>query len=287
MEERDRYSIGETAVITGISTKTLRYYDSLKLVIPEIRDPQNNYRQYSKNQVITLLAVQRLRMMGCGQKMLRAVLRENSLEVLCDQIELRIEELEQEIAQRRTIIDNNREFLKHLKASLQIQTQSVGADNGLLKNMRIEEIPKIYLFSEQRLIPHYNVCDTSVNFRVELYSKCRAKGLTMLGPEITTYYTNLLGQFIMHDCTIRIGIQVENDSACKAIQEFGGFLAATAMHIGSYDTMINTHLALLRWIDQNGYEVNGDVSEEFLVSPIDILDQKNQVIRVIMPVQKR
>ena len=286
MEERDRYSIGETSIITGISTKTLRYYDSLKLVIPEIRDPQNNYRHYSKDQVITLLAIQRLRMMGCGQKMLWAVIRENSLEVLCNQIELRIKELEQEIAERATIIDNNTEFLNHLKASLQIQAQNSGDDNGLLKNMHIEEIPKVYLFCEQRVIPHYNVCDTSVNFRIDLYSKCRAKGLTLLGPEITTYYTNLLGQFVMCDCKIQIGIEVENDPKCKELQEFGGFLAATAMHLGSYNTMVNTHMALLQWINQNGYEVNGEVSEEFLVSPIDILDQKNQVIRVIMPIRK-
>ena len=285
MEERERYSIGETSIITGISSKTLRYYDSLKLIIPEIRDPQNNYRYYSKNQVISLLAVQRLRMMGCSQKMLRTVIQENSLQALCDQIELRIQEIEQEIAARTAIIDENQEFLKRLKESLKIQAENV--DHGqLLNNMRIEEIPKSYLFCEQRVMPHYNVCDTSVNFRIELYAKCRASKLTMLGPEITTYYTNLLGQFVMHDCKIQIGICVENDPDCPQIQEFGGFLAATAIHMGSYDTMVNTHMMLLRWINQNGYEVSGNVSEEFLVSPIDILEQKNQIIKVIMPVRK-
>ena len=71
-----------------------------------------------------------------------------------------------------------------------------------------------------------------------------------------------------------------------AYTALGGFLAATAVHTGSYDTMVNTHMMLLRWINQNGYEVNGNVSEEFLVSPIDILEQKNQIIKVIMPVRK-
>lgn len=286
MEERERYSIGETAIITGISSKTLRYYDSLKLVIPEIRDPQNNYRYYSKNQVIILLAVQRLRTMGCGHQMLRTVLQENSLEALCNQIELRMRELEEEIAARTAIIDENQEFLNRLKELLKIKAQNSGEDNDLLNNIRIEEIPKSYLFCEQRVMPHYNVCDTSVNFRIELYAKCKASGATILGPEITTYYTNLLGQFVMHDCKIQIGIQVENCPKCPQVQEFGGFLAATAVHTGSYDTMVNTHMMLLRWINQNGYEVNGNVSEEFLVSPIDILEQKNQIIKVIMPVRK-
>lgn len=286
MEERARYSIGETSIITGISSKTLRYYDSLKLVIPEIRDPQNNYRYYSKNQVIQLLAVQRLRTMGCGHQMLRTVIQENSLEALCNQIELQIQKLEDEIAARTAIINENAEFLSRLKASMKIQAQKTADHSGLLHNIRVEEISKSYIFCEQRVMPHYNVCDTSVNFRLELYSKCKASGLTPVGPEITTYYTNLLGQFVMHDCKIQIGIVVKNDPACKQIQEFGGFTAATAIHMGSYDTMVNTHMMMLRWINQNGYEVNGNVSEEFMMSPIDIMEQKNQIIKVIMPVHR-
>ena len=89
----------------------------------------------------------------------------------------------------------------------------------------------------------------------------------------------------MHDCKIQIGIAVKNSSSCDQIQEFGGFTAATAIHIGSYETMVNTHMMMLRWINQNGYEVNGYVSEEFMMSPIDILEQKNQIIKVIMPVR--
>ena len=286
MEERERYSIGETALITGISSKTLRYYDSLKLIIPEIRDSHNNYRYYSRNQVIILLAVQRLRMMGCGHRMLRAVLQENSLETMCNQIELRMQELEEEIAARAAIIKENQKFLAQLKKLLEIKAQNVNEGQDILHNIRVEEIPKSYLFCEQRVMPHYNVCETSVNFRVELYAKCRTCGATILGPEITTYYTNLLGQFVMHDCKIQIGIQVEKNPSCPHIQEYGGFLAATAVHFGSYETMVNTHMMMLRWINQNGYAVNGYVSEEFLISPIDILEQDNQIIKVIMPVRR-
>ena len=90
----------------------------------------------------------------------------------------------------------------------------------------------------------------------------------------------------MHDCKIRIGITVENDPGCPDIQEFGGFLAATALHIGTHETMVNTHMSLLRWINRNGYEVNGEVSESFLVSPIDIMRPEDQIIKVIMPIRK-
>lgn len=286
MEDSARYSIGETSVITGISTKTLRYYDSIKLVIPEIRDPQNNYRYYSNDQVIRLLAVQRLRLMGCSQRMLRTLIQENSLESLCNQIELRIHELRGEIDERTRIIDENAEFLNRLKAQINVHSSLSFQEGSVLDNIHVEEIKPVHIFYEERVIPDYDVCNTSVNFRLDLYATCKKLGLIPCGSEITTYYTNPLEQFVVHDCKIRIGIVVEKDPNCTRIQEFGGFTAATAIHIGSYDTMVNTHMMMLRWINQNRYAICGNISEEFMMSPIDILEQKNQIIKVIMPVKK-
>lgn len=285
MRDQERYSVGETAMITGISANTLRYYDNLNLINPEIRDPQNNYRYYSKEQVIRLLAVQRLRRMNCSQQKLRTLLEENSLTALCNQIELRTKELQEEIAERIATVQENERFLKRLREFLDLQEQAAGGSD-LLYDIRIEEIPKTYLFFEQRVMPQYNVCDTSVSFRLELYSECKAHGLEPTGSEITTYFTNLLGQFVMQDCKIQIGIEVDRNPGCGKVCDFGGFTAATAIHIGSYNTMVNTHMRLLRWISQNGYEVVGNVSEEFFMSPIDILDQSNQIIKVIMPVRE-
>lgn len=96
----------------------------------------------------------------------------------------------------------------------------------------------------------------------------------------------MLGQFTMHDCKIEIGITVNYAPNVKKLKKFGNFLAATITHIGSYDTMVNTHIRLLQWICNHNYEVNGYVSEQFLISPIDILEQKDQVIKVIIPVRK-
>jgi DNA-binding transcriptional MerR regulator/effector-binding domain-containing protein len=289
MKEREIYSIGMASAVTGISTKTLRYYDSLNLIVPQIRNPENNYRYYSKNQVATLVAVQRLRMMGCGIKALQAVVDDNSLSCLYEQVSLRTVELENEIAERQAILNKNREFVECLELALQFQTEnSVSSlSTSHLNNARIEKIPKSYLFCEQRMMPNYKVMDTSVNFRVELYEKCHASGAQIIGPEVTTYYTtDLLGQFVMRDCLIQMGITVEQKPGCEQIQEFGGFTAATAIHMGTYSTMVYTHMLLIEWINQHGYEVNGEVSEQFVISPIYSLKPENQIVKVIMPVKK-
>lgn len=288
MEERDSYTIGETALITGISAKALRYYDSLHLVVPERRDPHNNYRYYSRNQIISLIIVQRLRRMGCSLKALQTVLEGNDLPSLHQAMERRISELRQEISDCQSIINDNADFIQQLEESIRFQdgARDTSSDRGLLSNARVEEVPISYMFCEERVMTHYNVMDTSVNFRVELYAKCKALGLQMMGPELTTYYTDLLGQFVARDCKIRIGIVVKEDVNCEKLQTFGGFTAAAAIHLGNYDSMVNTHMMLLRWINQNGYAVIGHVSEEFLISPISLPSQQDQIIKVIIPVAK-
>ena len=47
MQEQSVYTIGEASVVTGLSRKTLRYYDSIKLVVPAMRNPENNDRSYT------------------------------------------------------------------------------------------------------------------------------------------------------------------------------------------------------------------------------------------------
>ncbi|WP_233551568.1 MULTISPECIES: MerR family transcriptional regulator [unclassified Lactobacillus] len=44
------YSITELAKLTGVSTRTLRFYDKTGLLIAR-RNPKNNYRYYDKAEV--------------------------------------------------------------------------------------------------------------------------------------------------------------------------------------------------------------------------------------------
>lgn len=171
MKEQQKYSIGETSMITGIPSTTLRYYDSLGLITPTIRNPQNNYRYYSQNQLITLLVIQRLRTMNCDLNTIRSILNEKSLEAMCDQIESKIKDIEKTIDDYSKIIHENKEFLCRLRESIQLKKENI--NRKLLENIRIEQIPASCLFFEQKVMPNYNVCNTSVNFRVELYKKCK------------------------------------------------------------------------------------------------------------------
>lgn len=52
--KKELYLIGEISKITGLSNKTLRYYDENSILKPDYVDPNNGYRYYSEYQILKL-----------------------------------------------------------------------------------------------------------------------------------------------------------------------------------------------------------------------------------------
>lgn len=60
-------NIGAAAKVSGISAKTIRYYESIGLIPPAIR-AENGYRHYGEKEVDTLRFIQRARRLGFSVK---------------------------------------------------------------------------------------------------------------------------------------------------------------------------------------------------------------------------
>ena len=54
-------SIGEFSNICQVSTKTLRYYAEIGLILPDEINPENGYRYYSIEQLKRMLFINRLK----------------------------------------------------------------------------------------------------------------------------------------------------------------------------------------------------------------------------------
>ena len=67
-------TIGEFSSICRVSTKTLRYYAEIGLILPEEINPENGYRYYSINQLETMLFINRLKAYHFRWKRLRQFL---------------------------------------------------------------------------------------------------------------------------------------------------------------------------------------------------------------------
>src|SRR3712207_7220633 len=90
MNSQEKYSIGEVEKICNVPIKTLRYYDSINLVVPSYRDSETNYRYYDKEQMVTICVVRRLRMLGFGLKEIHNIINDNRIHILEESIETKL-----------------------------------------------------------------------------------------------------------------------------------------------------------------------------------------------------
>ena len=72
-----RYSIGEFAELTGVSRKTLRYYDGINLVAPSYVDPLTGYRYYQATQLPRVSLIVALKSLGMSTEELRPLIEKS------------------------------------------------------------------------------------------------------------------------------------------------------------------------------------------------------------------
>jgi MerR family transcriptional regulator, aldehyde-responsive regulator len=85
-----RYTIRETAKLSGLTESTLRYYETIGLIHPISRDSSSKHRVYSENDVNLVIAMACLNAIGMSIENMRAYLKNQNLgrQAAGEQIEL-------------------------------------------------------------------------------------------------------------------------------------------------------------------------------------------------------
>lgn len=287
-----KYSIGEVAEICSLSIKTLRYYDKIDLVIPEFRNEESKYRYYSKHQMVKLFIIRQLRKLGFGIKEIKELFANLNVEEMEEAVNNRLEAIEAEIRElemRRAIGENLRE---RLQRGGDILARSDGifsnAYMDTMDNITLEKIPQGTLVYVRNIMKNYCNSEVSLEQWITITDKCTELNLIRKSPIIVTYYAQPLEQFLMKDTDVEFGILVDGDDhEGEDFRSFGGFDAITKIHVGRYADAVNSHISMLQWMNQNGYELAGPISEEFIVSPVDIDNENEHITKIIMPVRKK
>ncbi|WP_018589539.1 MerR family transcriptional regulator [Terrisporobacter glycolicus] len=285
MNLREKYSIGEVEKICNIPIKTLRYYDSIKLVIPSFRDAESNYRYYSKEQMVTICIVRKLRMLGFGLKEIHNIINDNKAHILEESIDSKLVEISEEIKKLQQKYAEGCTFSQRLKKGVDILSL-YSKDEVESKGITIEEISESYLFYTRKVMKNYSNKDVSLERWVELINLSNKINIENKGSILVTYYSNPLEQFLYKDIEIEFGMYLDAPIESCNCKKFGGFTAATTIHVGDYSNIINTHIKMIQYINKNGYNISGNISEEFIISPFDVNNPDEHVTKVIIPIEK-
>ncbi|MEM6256657.1 MAG: MerR family transcriptional regulator [Cyanobacteria bacterium P01_D01_bin.156] len=133
--------VGELAKQTGISIRTLRYYDEIGLLVPSHRT-EAEYRLYSEADIARLQQILSLRQLGFALKEIRECL-ENPAFSLPNVINLHLARLQEQMAMSQSL------FTKLNTLAQQLQTSQAASADDLLQIIENLTMTQQYLTQEQ------------------------------------------------------------------------------------------------------------------------------------------
>lgn len=284
--EKEHYLIGEVSKICNIPIKTLRYYDEIGVLKPEKVDRENNYRYYSKQQILQANIIKDLKMLGFSLQDIKSLLKREDLLLLKEKLENKMKETEDAIKNLKYTENKLKHYYKIVNEGMDILEQYNDAGNNSAQKYNIE-LKRIAPFPVA--YTRYR-CPCNPGAFIERYSQLcslvEKYGLHRSGPFMALYYDHYT-VFDYEDADIEVCVPViENRDDCNIIRKFGDFMAATTQHAGRYTGLIEGYRALVKWMDENGYEQWGAAAERYIIDAASTSYEENYVTELIIPVQK-
>ena len=264
------YKIGMFAAMNHMTVKTLRFYEEQGLLMPALIHPETGYRYYTLSQMAVLHQISALKQAGFTLEEIahinagadeEAVLLKKKAELLA-----KIADLTRQIA----VVDG---YLSKKKT-------------GLSAPVLIKTIPQTTVaFMRIRLESYDGLFDRMP----EMGALMEKAGCECALPEycFTAYpeagYKD--ADILVDICESVVAAKKETgDLRFKTLPEIQ---AACVFHKGSYRTFAESYATVLRYIEENGYEIAGDIRESYIDGVWNKDDESQWLSEIQVPVRKK
>ncbi len=141
------FQIGEISKISQVSLRMLRYYDKNNIFKPRIVNGENGYRYYTADQLDDLYRIVELRDLGFSVAEIGELINCDDRKSYIAAIEKKYHELEQEIADRRSMLGR----LNAIRSELESATEKVRPDISIV----LKGIPDKNVISYRKRVANY------------------------------------------------------------------------------------------------------------------------------------
>ena len=264
------YKIGMFAAMNHITVKTLRFYEEQGLLMPALIHPETGYRYYTLSQMAVLHQITALKLAGFTLEEIthinsgadeKAVLLKKKSELLA-----KISDLTKQIA----VVDG---YLSKRKT-------------GLSAPVLIKNIPETTVAFMQIRLESY---DRLFDRMPEMGALMEKTGCECALPEYC--FTNYLepgykdGDIPVEICESVVEAKKETgELRFKTLPEIR---AACVFHKGSYRTFSESYEAVLRYIEENGYEIAGEIRESYIDGIWNKDDESQWLSEIQVPVKRK
>jgi DNA-binding transcriptional MerR regulator len=243
---RGRLIISRFAVLTGLSPKTLRYYDEIGLLCPTDVGDLTSYRYYSVAQIDVAVRIRRWRELGLPLGEIRTMLAQpdRAREVLARH--------EKRLGAE---IEHRRQALLTLRTHLQEEAM----------NYRIEHLPSRPTLSIRLRLqpPHYEVIPEALR---ELMMYAKARGYQPERPSFFVHDNHDTGEGSLVEVCLPVVGAVEGEGRIE-VRTFEGGQAFIGRFVGSYDKTGAAYAVVVEEAVRRGFRMTG-VTAEFYVKSV-------------------
>ena len=241
------YKIGEFSTMSKTTIKTLRYYEKEDLLKPVYVDLDTGYRYYETSQLVELSKIISLRQIGLSIKDIKSILNgQNIKEILT----IRKKELEENLILFNTQLSKINYLLE---------------DKNMKNEIFTKEIPSYIVYYQEGLISDFSKIP---EFVLQAGSACHKANprIKCVIPDYC-YISYLDGEYKEKDIKIRyaqavekIGVETDKIKFMKT----NPITAVCIYHKGSYENLRDSYNIILKYIEDNGYEIIDNVRECYI-----------------------
>ena len=264
------YKIGMFAAMNHVTVKALRFYEEQGLLMPALIHPETGYRYYTLSQMAVLHQITALKLAGFTLEEIarvnsgadeEAVLLKKKAELLA-----KISDLTKQIA----VVDG---YLTKKKT-------------GLSAPVLIKTIPETTVAYMRIRLESY---DALFDRMPEMGALMEKAGCECALPEycFTNYpepgYKDR--EILVEICESVVAAKKETgELRFKTLPEIQ---AACVFHKGSYRTFSESYETVLRYIEENGYEIAGEIRESYIDGVWNKEDESQWLSEIQVPVRKK
>ena len=284
-----KYSVGHIAELCSISTKQLRYLDEKNVIVPAIRDENNNYRYYTEKQIEEILLIKEMKQLGIPLKRIAHILKNRNVETLRQELHSRLanarEEVERAMAKYDKILDMVMRFISagDFHNTTEMAVEAPIAD----KKFHVVEVKPRAVVST-RYPGLYSVDRPFIARRAELYGIIEKYDLETSGPNMAIFHNGYMNQFNaeLEDCLTDLevlNLVKKINPHCPYCYTQKGFFAVTGVFVGHYRYMQPLYRAMEEWAIEQELQLSGDSVEEYVIGVTHTHIDTTYVTRIFLP----
>ena len=271
-------TIGEFSNICRVSTKTLRYYAEIGLILPDEINPKNGYRYYSIDQLERMLLINRLKDYCFSLEEIKSILdsEEQIDEVLFTALNKKKKEIAVKVQKFENTLHQIDSDILNMRNGKSIMSYMENID------VRLVEIPMMYLLSIRKNVLEHEFSEEYGTCFGKLFRKMEEKKLTAATSPMVLFHGDEYTPFGL-DTEFAIPIK----EYAIGTRDFCHGLCLKTVVQGSYLQLSSVYARQIEWAEREGYENSNALYEVYVTDPGETSKESELVTEVYYPVKKK